>query len=196
MPLLAGELLGHEERLGEEALQAPRPAHDHLVLLGQLVDAEDGDDVLQLLVALEDVLDLLGHLVVLVAHDRGVEDGRRRGQRVDRRVDALRGERAGELHRRVEVGKDRERGGVGEVVRGDVDGLEGGDRALFGRGDPLLEGAHLGSEGGLVADLGRHPAHEGRHLVARLDEAEDVVHEEEHVLPEFLAEVLGEGDAG
>jgi len=85
---------------------------------------------------------------------------------------------------------------VGEVVRGDVDGLEGGDRTLLGRGDPLLEGAHLGAEGGLVADLGRHPAHERGDLVARLDEAEDVVNEEEHVLPELLAEVLGEGDAG
>src|SRR3712207_7225819 len=38
------------------------PAHDHLVLLGELVDAENGDDVLQLLVALQDVLHLLGHL--------------------------------------------------------------------------------------------------------------------------------------
>ena len=45
-----------------------------LVLVGQLVDAEDGDDVLQLLVALEDLLDLRGHAVVLLAHDVGLED--------------------------------------------------------------------------------------------------------------------------
>ena len=104
--------------------------------------------------------------------------------------------RARELHGRVEVGEHRERGRVGEVVRRDVDGLEGGDRTLLGRGDPLLQRAHLGAEGRLVADLGGHPAHERRDLVAGLDEAEDVVHEEEHVLAELLAEVLGEGHAG
>src|SRR3954470_3587890 len=52
----ARELLGHVERLRQEALDAPRAAHDELVLVGELVDAEDGDDVLRLLVTLEDVL--------------------------------------------------------------------------------------------------------------------------------------------
>jgi hypothetical protein len=85
----AGELLGDEERLGEKALEAPGPADDDLVLLRELIYAEDGDDVLQLLVALQDVLYLLGHLVVLIADHRRVEDGRGRAQRVDRGVDAL-----------------------------------------------------------------------------------------------------------
>src|SRR5215212_8842976 len=89
LALHASELFGDKERLREETLQSTRPAHDDLVLLGELVDAEDGDDVLQLLVALEDVLDLLGDLVVLVADDRGVEDRRGGSQRVDCRVDAL-----------------------------------------------------------------------------------------------------------
>ena len=40
-----------------------------LVLVGELVDAEDGDDVLQVLVALQDALDALGHVVVLLADD-------------------------------------------------------------------------------------------------------------------------------
>src|SRR5690242_11799233 len=48
----AGELLGHVERLREEALDLARPAHDDLVFLGQLVDAQDRDDVLEVLVAL------------------------------------------------------------------------------------------------------------------------------------------------
>src|ERR671921_589257 len=73
LALHAGELLGDEERLREEALEPPRPAYDDLVLLGELVYPEDGDDVLELLVALEDVLYLLGDLVMLLADDRGVE---------------------------------------------------------------------------------------------------------------------------
>ena len=76
-----------------------------------------------------------------------------------------------------------------------VDGLEAGDRPVLRRG-AFLERAHLGTEGGLVADLRGHVAHEGRDLVARLDEAEDVVDEEEHVLAKLLSEVLGQGDAG
>src|ERR671916_2947551 len=196
LALEAGELLGDEERLREEALDSARPAHNDLVLLGELVDAEDGDDVLELLVALQDVLDLLGDLVVLVADDRRVEDRGGGGQRVHRRVDALLGEAATELDRRVQVGKHRERGRVGEVVRRDVYRLEARYGALLGRGDALLEGAHLRAEGGLVADFGGHAAHERRDLVARLHEAEDIVHEEEHVLPHLFAEVLRDRDAG
>ena len=78
---------------------------------------------------------------------------------------------------------------VGEVVGRHVDRLHRGDRALARRGDPLLELAHLGRERRLVADRARHPAEQRRDLGARLDEAEDVVDEEEHVLA-LVAEVL------
>src|SRR3954453_21692866 len=71
----ARELLGHVERLREEALDAPRAAHDELVLVGELVDAEDGDDVLQLLVALQDLLDPVGDVEVLLAEDVRLQDG-------------------------------------------------------------------------------------------------------------------------
>src|SRR5215212_3122373 len=145
LPFETRALLGDEERLGEETLQPARPAHDNLILLGELVDTEDGDDVLQLLVALEDVLDLLGYLVVLVADHRRVKDRRGGGQGVHGRVDALLGESTTKLHRRVEVGEHGERRRVGEVVRRDVDGLEARYRAVLGRGDPLLQGAHLGT---------------------------------------------------
>src|SRR5438105_4425634 len=67
--LEAGELLGHVEGLGEELLDLPRPADDDLVVLGELVHAEDRDDVLQVLVPLENGLDLSGHAIVLLAHD-------------------------------------------------------------------------------------------------------------------------------
>ena len=84
----AGEDLGHEERLGQEALDLPGPGHGQAVLFGQLVEAEDGDDVLELPVALQHLLDPAGALVVAVADDLGGEDVARRGERVDGRVDA------------------------------------------------------------------------------------------------------------
>ena len=167
-----------------------------LVLVGELVDAEDGDDVLQLLVALQHLLDLGRGAVVLLADDVGLEDRRGRVERVDGRVDPLLGDRARERRGRVEVGEHRGRGRVGEVVGGDVDRLHRGDRAALGRGDPLLQFAHLGLQRRLVADRGGHAAEQGRDLGARLDEAEDVVDEEQHVLAALLAEVFGHRQAG
>src|SRR2546425_13103153 len=92
-----GELLGHVERLGEELLDLTCPGHRDLLLLAELVDAEDGDDVLEVLVRLEDMLDVTGHLVVLLAEDAGVEDARGGGQGIHRRVDA----ELGDLPRQV-----------------------------------------------------------------------------------------------
>ena len=96
---------------------------------------------------------------------------------------------------RVEVGERVRRRRVGEVVRGHVDRLHGGDRADARRRDPLLELAHLGGERRLVADGARHAAEQRRHLGARLDEPEDVVDEEENVLA-LVAEVLRHRQAG
>lgn len=49
---LAGEDLGHLEGLGEKTLDLAGPGHRQLVLLRQLVHAQDGNDVLQRLVVL------------------------------------------------------------------------------------------------------------------------------------------------
>src|SRR5262249_13733612 len=55
------EGLGHQERLRQKPLDAPRPVHHLLVFLAQLLDAKDGDDVLQLAVALHDLPAPLAH---------------------------------------------------------------------------------------------------------------------------------------
>ena len=106
------------------------------------------------------------------------------------------GDLARENGRRVQV---RERGGrrrVGQVVGGHVDRLHRGDRALAGRGDALLQRAHLGGERRLVADRGGHAPEQRRDLGAGLREAEDVVDEEQHVGALVVAEGLGDGQAG
>ena len=120
-----------------------------------------------------------------------LEDRRGRVERVDRRVDALLGDRPRQRRGRVEVGERRRRRRVGEVVGGHVDRLDRGHRALAGRGDPLLQLAHLGLERRLVADLRGHPPEQRRDLRAGLHEAEDVVDEQQHVLTLLVAEVLG-----
>ena len=94
------------------------------------------------------------------------------------------------------MGEGGERRRVGVVVGRHVDGLHGCDRVAPGRGDPFLELAHLVGQGGLVAHGRRHAPEQGRHLGAGLDEAEDVVDEQQHVLVADIAEVLGHGEGG
>src|ERR1700745_3413720 len=86
--LHARELLGYVERLGEELLHFARPGNGQLILVGKLVDAKDGDDVLEVLVALEDALDVLGNIVVLLANDAGTENSRRGAQGIYGRIDS------------------------------------------------------------------------------------------------------------
>ena len=95
---------------------------------------------------------------------------------------------------RVEVREHRRRRRVGVVVRRHVDRLDRCDRAALGGGDPLLQLAHLGLQRRLVADLGGHPPEQRRDLGAGLDEAKDVVDEQQHVLT-LVAEVFGHRQA-
>src|SRR5687768_7387680 len=69
LALEAGELLGDEEGLRQEPLDLARTRHGELVVFRQLVDAENRDDVLQVLVALQNLLHRPGHVVVLLAQD-------------------------------------------------------------------------------------------------------------------------------
>ena len=82
---------------------------DELVVLAELVHAEDGDDVLQVLVLLERLLHAARDVVVLLADDLRVEHGRRRVERIDGRVDAELGDGAREHGGGVEVGERRGR---------------------------------------------------------------------------------------
>ena len=191
-----GEDLGHLEGLGEEPLHPPGSLDRQLLVVGQLLLAEDGDDVLEVLVLLQDPLDPGGDPVVLLPDDAGIEGAAGRVERVHGGIDADLGEGAGERHGRPQVGKGGRDRRVGEVVRRDVDGLDRGDRTLPRGGDALLEIAHLGGEGGLVADRARHPSEQRRDLGPGEHVAEDVVDEEEDVGALLVAEVLGHGEAG
>ena len=62
-----------------------------------------------------------------------------------------------------------------------------------GRGDPLLQLAHLIGQVRLVSHGRRHPAQQRRDLRAGLGEPEDVVDEQQHVLVLHVAEVLRHG---
>ena len=117
-------------------------------------------------------------------------------ERVDRGVDAELGDLAGQDRGRIQMRERGRRRRVGQIVGRHVDRLDRGDRALGGRGDPLLERAHVGAERRLIADRRGDPAEQRRDLRARLGEAEDVVDEQQHVLALGVAEMLRDGEAG
>ena len=94
------------------------------------------------------------------------------------------------------MGEGRGRGRVGQVVCRHVDSLYGGDRALAGGSDTLLQSAHLGGQRGLVADGGGHTAQQSRDLRTGLGETEDVINEEQHVLMLDVTEILRHRQAG
>src|ERR671934_962382 len=114
--------LGHDHGLRQEALDLPGARHGELIFIAQLVDAEDGDDVLQVLVALQHALDALRDVVVLLAHHTRVEDRRRRGQRIHGREQGLLEEGAFQVDGGVEMREYRSWSRVGDVVGGHVDG--------------------------------------------------------------------------
>src|SRR6266496_2957241 len=201
--ILDPRILGEEHykvaRDVKQILQRYKDLQDIIAILGideLSEDDKDGDDVLEVLVALEDLLHVPGHLVVLLPQDAGVEDARGGGEGIHRGVDPELHDLAREVGGGVQVGEGGGGSGVGVVVGGDIDGLHRGDRALLGRGDPLLELAHLGLEGGLIAHRGGHAPEQRRHLGTRLGEPEDVVDEEQDVLALVVAEVLGHGETG
>src|SRR4051812_25584164 len=173
LALDAGELLGDEERLGQESLDAPGPVDGDPVLLGELVHTEDGDDVLEILVALQDLLGAPRDVVVLLADVAGVEDARGAVQRVDGRVDTLLRDRAGEHRGGVEVGERGVRRRVGDVVGRHVDRLQRRDRVTPRGGDPLLQLAHLVSQRRLVTHGTGHPAEQRGDFLTGLGEPED-----------------------
>ena len=133
---------------------------------------------------------------MLVADDARIENARGGSQRIDRGVDAQLRDGAREVGGGVEVGEGGGGSGIGVIVGGHVDGLHGGDGTLLGGGDAFLQFAHFGGQVGLVADGGGHAAEQRRDFRTGLREAENVVDEEQHVLAFFIAEVLGDGEAG
>src|SRR3954462_12613901 len=112
----AGKHFGDEERLRQEAFDLAGAGDGDLVLFAQFVHAENGDDVLQRFVFLQDLLDHARGLVVLVADDQRGEHARGRIQRVHRGINALFRDRAVEVGRRVEMGEGRRRRRIGVVV--------------------------------------------------------------------------------
>ena len=116
----------------QETLYTTCTVYREAVFVRQLFHSEDRDDILQLFVALQNLFDALSGFVVLFSDDQRIEDSRGGFERVDGRIDTELGDLTAQHGRGIQVGKGRCRSGVGQVIRRDVYGLNGGDGSLFG----------------------------------------------------------------
>lgn len=70
---------------------------------------------------------------MLLADDTGVEHAGLGVERVDGGVDTELGDSTGQNGGGIEMGEGGGRGGIGKIIGGHVDGLDGGDGSLLGR---------------------------------------------------------------
>ena len=71
----AGEDFGDVEGLAEESFDFACAGDDEFVVFAEFIDAEDGDDVLEVFVPLERALHLACDGVMALADDARIEDG-------------------------------------------------------------------------------------------------------------------------
>ncbi len=88
-------------------------------------------------------------------------------------------------------GVDRRR--IAEVVGRNVNRLHRGDGARGGVADALFQVRKFGGQRRLVAEPRRQLAHQPGNFRAGLDEAENVVDQQQHVLARVVAKILGHG---
>mmetsp|Transcript_2155 Transcript_2155/g.4907 ORF Transcript_2155/g.4907 Transcript_2155/m.4907 type:complete len:511 (-) Transcript_2155:15-1547(-) len=184
------------ERLGQESLHLSGARDGELVLLRKLIHTQNGDDILETLVVLQDLLDGTSGVVVLVSDDHGVEHTGVRVQRVDSWVDSQLGDLAGQHSGGIQVSEGGGWGRIGQIIGRDIDGLHRGNGSLGGGGNSLLEATKISRQGWLVTDSRWDTSQKGRHLGVGLGEPEDVVDEEQHILTFLVTEVLGDGESG
>jgi hypothetical protein len=94
--LITSENLSDSEGLGQETLDLTSTLDSQLVFFRQFVHTENGNDILERLVVLEDLLDTSGDVIVLLTDDTGIEDTRLGVKRIDGRVDTQFGNTTGQ----------------------------------------------------------------------------------------------------
>src|SRR3984885_3100306 len=192
----AGELRCDEHRLRQESLNLTRAGYGALVFVRKFFDAENGDDVLQVFVALENRLHGARHGVMLLPDDARIENARITGQWINGRINAAFDDLTAEVRRRVQVSERRGWRRVGVVVGRHVNRLHRRDRTRLRGSDALLEFADFGVEVRLITDGAGHAAEKRGNFGTGLNETENIVDEEQHVEMFFVAEIFGDGETG
>ena len=122
--LETGEDFGNTEWLGQESLDSSGSGDSHSVLFRQLVHTQNGNDILQGLVVLDQLLHTSCNVVVLVTNDSWVEHSRGRLQWVHSWVDTQFSNSTGKYRGGVHVSKRGGWGRVSKVISWHIDSLQ------------------------------------------------------------------------
>mmetsp|Transcript_71296 Transcript_71296/g.119324 ORF Transcript_71296/g.119324 Transcript_71296/m.119324 type:complete len:393 (-) Transcript_71296:21-1199(-) len=122
-----------------------------------------------------------------------VHDTRSTVQRLHSRVDTCFSDRSGQHRGGVQVRESGGRGRISNIVGRHVHSLDRRNGPLGGTRDTLLKHTQVLSQRGLVTHSSRDTTQKGGHLRVGLSEAENVVHEKQHILASFVTEVLSHG---
>ena len=160
----ARKLFGYGEGLAQEALNASCAVHRLPVFVGEFVHSEDGNDVLQLFVFLQNLLYALCAVVMFFPDDGCIQDTRRRIERVDCRVNSQLSNLTAQDGCGVQVGERSGGSGVGQVVSRDVNSLNRRNRSIFRRRDAFLHGTHFAGKRRLVSHGRRHTSQQRGNL--------------------------------
>ena len=189
----ACELFSYEERLRQESLDLSCASNDDLVVIRKFFHTEDGDDILQFFVALQNSLYAAGYFVVFLAEYVRIKDTGSGVQRIDCRVNTQFGDGTVQYRGSIQMGEYASRSRVGEVIGRYIYSLNGCDGTGLGGSDSFLQFADIGCERWLVTYGRRHTAEQCGYFGACLYETENVVDEEQYVLALFITEVFCHG---
>mmetsp|Transcript_20622 Transcript_20622/g.35423 ORF Transcript_20622/g.35423 Transcript_20622/m.35423 type:complete len:548 (+) Transcript_20622:132-1775(+) len=189
------ENLSNMEWLTHELLNLTGPAHNKLIILRQLIHTKNGNDILQSLVILEELLGGTSNLVVLVSDHSGIKHTGGGVKRIDSGVDTQLSNGTGKHSGGIQVCEGGSGGRIRKIISRHVDSLDGGNGSLGSGGNTLLKPTHISGKSRLVTDSGRNTSQKGGHLRTGLGETEDIVNEEQHILSLLITEVLGNGQS-
>ena len=130
---------------------------------------------------------------MVLPHHRRVQQRGGRRKRINRGVKPLTCQRAAKHDHAIHVARNGGDGGIGEIIGGHIDRLNGCDRRPRDGCDTFLQPCHFGRQCRLIAHARRQAAQQAGHLCPRLHKAKDVVHQQQHVLMFCIAEIFRYG---
>ena len=101
----AGELFSYEERLRQESLDLSCTSNDDFIVVGKFFHTEDGDDILEFLVTLQNSLYAAGYFVVFFAEYVRVKNTGSGVERIYCRVNAEFGDGTVQYGGSIQVGE-------------------------------------------------------------------------------------------
>lgn len=134
-----GELFSYEEWLRQESLNLSGAGNDDFVVVGKFFHTEDGDDILQFFVALQNSLYAAGYFVVFLAEYVRIKDTGSGVQGVNGWIDTEFCNGTVQYGGSIQMGEYASWSRVGEVIGRYIDCLYRGNGAFLGGGDSFLQ---------------------------------------------------------